>query len=362
MKVGFIINPIAGMGGKVGLKGTDGIVKEAIRRGAKPISNRRAEEFLKYVNKNFEFYTCSNLMGGKAFEKFKKFEKFEKKKFDAKIIYKVGNKTTAEDTKRASKLMAKIVDIIVFVGGDGTACDIYDAIDAKLPILGVPSGVKMYSAVFAFTPYHAAEVLNEFDGKVEEREIMDIDEEALRNGKFEVKLKGYAIVPLHEKIQASKEISYGNGKEEIAQWIVENIDNDTIYIIGGGSTTWQIKKEIGIEGSFLGIDVLKGKEIICKDASEKEIKECLKKAKKAKIIVSPLGKQGFIFGRGNQPISDEIIKKVGRENIIVVATKNKLNSIDSLKVDTGNEKINEMLRGYMEIITGYKEKKIMKVE
>lgn len=217
----------------------------------------------------------------------------------------------------------------------------------------------MYSAVFAYTPRDAAEILNEFDGGVEEREIMDIDEEAFRRGEFRVKLKGYALAPIHQKIQAGKEIFYDNGKEEIAEWVLENMEKDVIYIVGGGSTTWQIKKALGIDGSFLGIDVIKGGKLLYKDAGEREIKKFLKG--KAKIIVSPLGKQGFIFGRGNQPISPEIIKKVGKENIIVVATKNKLNSIDCLKVDTGDKKIDEMLRGYIEVITGYKETKIMKV-
>ncbi len=356
MKVGFIINPIAGMGGRVGLKGTDNVLEEAIRRGAKPVAEERAIEFLKNVKIN-KFYTCSGPMGENAFSKL---NDMGIKKIKTEIVYNLKNDvTTAEDTKKSAELMAKIVDIIVFVGGDGTACDIYDAIDAKLPVLGVPAGVKMYSAVFAYTPRDAAEILNEFDGGVEEREIMDIDEEAFRRGEFRVKLKGYALAPIHQKIQAGKEIFYDNGKEEIAEWVLENMEEDVIYIIGGGSTTWQIKKALGIDGSFLGIDVIKGGKLLYKDAGEREIKKFLKG--KAKIIISPLGKQGFIFGRGNQPISPEIIKKVGKENIIVVATKNKLNSIDCLKVDTGDKKIDEMLRGYIEVITGYKETKIMKV-
>ena len=266
MKVGFIINPIAGMGGRVGLKGTDNVLEEAIRRGAKPVAEERAIEFLKNVKIN-KFYTCSGPMGENAFSKL---NEMGIKKIKTEIVYNLKNDaTTAEDTKKSAELMAKIVDIIVFVGGDGTACDIYDAIDAKLPILGVPAGVKMYSAIFAYTPRDAAEILNEFDGRVEEREIMDIDEEAFRRGEFRVKLKGYALAPIHQKIQAGKEIFYDNGKEEIAEWVLENMEKDVIYIVGGGSTTWQIKKALGIDGSFLGIDVIKGGKLLYKDAGER---------------------------------------------------------------------------------------------
>ena len=352
MKVAFILNPIAGMGGKVGLKGTNGIVKEAIRRGAKPVAPKRAEEFLRTLRIEREFFICSGKMGEDIFKKLDK---------KAEIIYDAPEETTAEDTKKAAIKMAEVADIIVFVGGDGTACDLLDAIDSKIPILGVPAGVKMYSAVFAFTPRDAAEIVDSLETlDIEEREVMDIDEEAFRRGEFKVKLKGYALTPIHAKIQAGKDVLSGGGKKEIAEWFIEEMDRETVYIIGGGSTTWEIKKALGIDGSFLGIDVVKGNKLLCKDAGEKDIKKFLDN--KAKIIVSPLGGTGFIFGRGNQPISSEIIEKVGKENIIVVATKDKLNNLKSLKVDTGDEKVNKMLHGYIEVITGYKEKRIMRVE
>jgi len=347
MRIGFIINPIAGMGGKVGLKGTDGVVEEAIKRGAKSIAEKRGKEFIRNLKDDIEIYTCSPPMGKNVAK-------------SGIVIYEAPDITKAEDTKKAAKKMMSKVDLIVFVGGDGTACDIFEVVKQKVAILGVPSGVKMYSAIFAYTPKDAAEIVNEFDSKVEEREIMDIDEEAFRKGEFKVKIKGYAFSPIHEKVQAGKEIFYDNGKEEIAQWFLENMDEESVYIIGGGSTTWEIKRALGIDGSFLGIDVVKGRKLLYRDAGEREIMKFLKG--NAKIIISPLGKQGFIFGRGNQPISDEVIKKVGRKNIIIVSTKSKLNRMKSLKVDTGNEEVNEMLRGFMEVIVGYNEKKIMRVE
>lgn len=186
-KIGFIINPIAGMGGKVGLKGTDGKLEEAIRRGAKPVAIERALEFLSSTKKDYEFITCSSEMGENALLK-------GQKKF--KVVYEAGEKTTAEDTKRGAKIISKEAEIIVFVGGDGTARDIFEAIDAKLPILGVPSGVKMYSGVFAMTPGDAGKIVDEIDELgFEEREIFDIDEDVLKEDKIITRIVGYAIVP-----------------------------------------------------------------------------------------------------------------------------------------------------------------------
>lgn len=351
-KIGFIVNPIAGMGGKVGLKGTNGMLKEAIKRGAEPVAPSKAKEFLKSFKKagiNAEIYTVSGKMGE---------EECNEVGLKANVIYNAKTRTTAIDTKNACKKFLKIVDIIIFVGGDGTARDIYSIVGKKLPILGIPAGVKMYSGIFAFTPIEAVDVIKNFDG-FEEREIVDIDEEAFRKGEFKLSIFGYAITPYHKKVQQSKDIISNEGKEEIAEWIIENMEKDVIYVIGGGSTTWEIKKAIGIDGSFLGIDVIKNGKILCKDANEKCILENLKE--RAKIIVSPLGGHGFIFGRGNQPISSKVIKKVGIDNIIVVATKDKISKLDSIKVDTGDELLNKRLRGYMKVITGYKEIKIMKV-
>jgi len=354
-KLGFIVNPVAGMGGSVGLKGTDGMVEEAIRRGAKPVAYEKAKIFLQYVNKkNFEFYTCSQPMGKAVVDKCG---------VDAAVIYEPSIPTTAEDTKNAVARM-KGVDLIVFVGGDGTARDIMEVAGADIPVVGVPSGVKMYSAVFAQTPYHAAEIANEFAEGIalEEKEVVDIDENAFREGKLAVSVKGYCLTPAHKKIQSSKDFFSGDdeSKKSIASYVAEKMDEETIYIIGGGSTTWELKKLIGIEGSLLGVDVVKGNKLLCRDASESDIKKFI--GGKNKIIVSPLGGYGFIFGRGNEQISSEIIRKVGKENIIVISTRGKLASVQSLKVDTGDISLDGNLRGYIKVITGYDESKLMMVE
>jgi len=352
-RIGFIVNPIAGMGGRVALKGTDGMVEEAIKRGAKPVAPERAKEFFRYLKKNFEIWTCSPPMGADIANQCN---------YDVKIVYEANIPTTAQDTIKAAKSM-KDCDLLVFVGGDGTAVDILHAIGKKMPVLGVPAGVKMYSAVFAYTPRHAAEIVNEFANglPLEEREVVDVDERAFREGKLILSIEGYMVVPVHESIQSSKSYSVEDeSKKIIAQYIVESMDDETVYIIGSGSTTYEIKKLLGIDGTFLGIDVVKGRKLLFKDATEEEIKKAL--GNKNKILISPLGGQGFIFGRGNEQISPFILKKVGKENIMIISTPEKLASLPSLKVDTGDATLDKSLHGYMEVITGYKEKKIMRVE
>lgn len=357
VKMGFIVNPIAGMGGRVGLKGTDGeAYYEALRRGAKPVSPGRALEFLNSIKtSDIQIVSAPKIMGENIVEK----SKLRDKLF--MVVGDISQPTTSEDTRRIARSMIDKVDILVFVGGDGTARDILEAADKKIPALGVPSGVKMYSAVFAATPRDAATIINEFvNGNVEivEREVLDIDEEAFRKDKLVIRLYGYLLVPLVSgKIQSSKTLYYDISEEEnkiaIAKYIIEQMEEDAVYILGPGSTVKTINKLLGINGTLLGVDVIFKRKLIAKDVGEKELIDIIDKYGKAKIIVSPIGGQGFIFGRGNQQISPEVIKRVGRENILIVSTWRKISSISILRVDTGDREVDEMLRGYWKILVDY---------
>ncbi len=342
------------MGGCVGLKGTDGVVEEAVRRGAKPVAPERANFFLSCLRKDFEIYTCSFPMGKDVLKECN---------MNASVVCTPSSPTTADDTKNAVANM-KHVDLILFVGGDGTARDVMETVGTDMPVLGIPSGVKMYSAVFAQTPRHAAEIVNEFaDGlPLEEREVVDIDEELFRKGKLGVSVKGYCLTPVHERVQSSKGFFSGGtaAKKIIAMHVAEKMDEETICIIGGGSTTWELKKAIGIDGSILGVDVVRGNKLLCRDAAEADIKKLL--CGRNRIIVSPLGGYGFIFGRGNEQISPEILSAVGKENIVVISTPEKLATLRSLKVDTGDDALDRNLKGYIRVITGYGESKLMRVE
>jgi len=374
MKLGFIVNPIAGMGGRVGLKGTDDILKEAIARGAKPVAPKRAVEFLQKLKENIteaplgiEILTCPGIMGEKE---------AEKASLTVQVLpMKIGEETTAEDTKTAVKLMAKMqVDLIVFVGGDGTAKDIFDAMQGcgEVPVLGVPSGVKMYSGIFAVNPSDAVDVVLAFaqnQAEMAEFEVMDADEAAIRSDTFAVKLHGFLKGPfLPMRIQGSKQVSPETVDEKenqtaIARFIIEEMQPEATYILGPGTTVKRIAELLGVEKTVLGVDVYKKGKVIL-DVNEKRILEEVEDWQNTWIILSPIGHQGILLGRGNQQISPEIIKRVGKQRIIVAATKSKLQSIDGgvLRVDTGDVEVDNMLKGYIRVVTDYKEWRLMPVQ
>ncbi|MEW6069166.1 MAG: ATP-NAD kinase family protein [Candidatus Thermoplasmatota archaeon] len=364
-KIGFLINPIAGMGGAVGLKGTNGkALEQALKLGAKPIALTRAENALSNLieeKEKIKFYTCSSKMGSEVLKKLG---------FQYEIVYKAGETTTAQDTKNAClKFLTKKVDLILFCGGDGTAKDIYEIVNKKTPILGIPAGVKMHSAVFGANPKATAELVAEFLTDVlpiREVEIMDTDEEKYRDNILATKLFGYGVTiykPLLVQLgkgifeSATEELA----KEDIAKYVIELLEKDRLYILGAGTTIQKITELLGLEKTLLGIDVIKNNSLVAKDVNEEKLLKILEKEKKVSIIISPIGAQGFIFGRGNQQLSAKVIKKVGLENIIVVATPYKLAQTPYLLVDTGDEELDKALAGYRKIITGYHEMEMKKI-
>jgi predicted polyphosphate/ATP-dependent NAD kinase len=371
LKLGFIVNPIAGMGGKVALKGTDNILKEALARGAEPVAPKRAAEFLKKLEGSrgettIEVITCPILMGKK--------EADEASVAVRVLPMKIGKSTTAEDTKEAVRLLiSDKVDLIVFVGGDGTARDIFDAMQGQdqVPVLGVPSGVKMYSGIFAVNPADTVEVVLAFarnQATTAEFEIMDADEKEIRQDSFNVKLYGYLKGPfLPAYIQGSKQMSPETGDEKdnqmaIARFIVEGMSSDATWILGPGTTVKCIADLLGMSKTLLGVDVYrKGRAVL--DVDEKGIMKEVDDWGNTWIVLSPIGHQGILLGRGNQQISPEIIKRVGRERILVVATKSKLQSIEGnvLRVDTGDAETDDMLRGYGRVVTDYREWRLVQI-
>ncbi|MBU7009232.1 MAG: ATP-NAD kinase family protein [Theionarchaea archaeon] len=364
---GFVVNPIAGMGGRVGLKGTDNVVEEAIKRGATPVSGKRALQMLGILVRARDQYaqelpitwlTVSGKMGVHVLEE----AGFTKDEYE--IVYHCPNETTREDTRHACRAFQdKNVELIVFCGGDGTARDIYEVVDASTPMLGIPSGVKMHSGVFGVNPESVAEVILAFiEGtlSVSEVEIMDLDEELYRKGEWTIKLHGIAKTPFEDTyIQSAKMMIKGpseeESKKEIADYIIEEMEEDTLYILGPGSTLKTIGETLGIKKTLLGIDAVYNKKLVLKDGNEKDLLTLLSKYDKVRLIVSPIGAQGFMLGRGNLQLSPDVLKRIGLDNIIVVATPAKLQQLDALRVDTQDKGLDEAFleKKYMRVIMGY---------
>ena len=358
--IGFLINPIAGMGGRVALKGTDGVVAEAIRRGSEPVSPGIAFRFLSSLQCKPHFITASGDMGENS---------LKKAGFDFSVIYSTGNVTSAEDTKNAVRAMiAEGAKLIVFTGGDGTARDVVSA-EREVPVLGIPSGVKMFSSCFALSPESAARVLCEYlkgSAVFRDSEILDIDEEAYRMGELKIKLYATARTPyIPGYIQNSKEESFGgdeeSAKDEIAEYILDIMEDRVLYILGPGTTTMRIAQKMGEEKTPLGVDAYLNRKRVLKDAGEKELRSALLRYGKAEIIVSPIGSQGFIFGRGNQQISADIIRRVGKERVTVVATPQKMEETPELHIYTGDRELDKMFRGHIRVITGYQRMKMKRL-
>jgi predicted polyphosphate/ATP-dependent NAD kinase len=356
--IGLIVNPVAGMGGSVGLKGTDGTMyQEAVKLGAEPVTPRRTRDFLAHLTRKDELtlLVAPGRMGARYVEGFDVLYT---------VIGEIGQETTAEDTRRiAREMVERGIDLLIFVGGDGTARDIQDAIGSKVPVVAVPAGVKVFSSAFAVSPRGAAEMVDAFvDGTgLTEEEVLDIDEEAFREDRLASKLYGYLVVPEVRKfLQPGKAASTvgksaTESKAEIAAYVVEEMDAETLYLLGPGTTVRAITDEMGLPKTLLGVDAVRAGKLVGRDLNESGILSLFEENDKRKIIVTPIGGNGFIFGRGSKQFTPEVIRQVGRKNVTVVGTRDKVGRLDCLRVDTGDLELDEMLCGYITVLVGYRE-------
>lgn len=357
-KIGLIINPIAGMGGKVGLRGTDGrdILKKAVKLGASPEAPNKsllALEKLLPIKKELCVLTSSNNMGENQCKELG---------LNYKVIYRTEKETTSSDTIKIAKIMKDMyVELIIFVGGDGTARDIYTAIELEVPVIGIPAGVKIYSPVYGNTPEKAGDLAYEYLTRklpLKEEEVVDLDENSYRENIFNINLYGYLMVPYKEKFLQNKKAPTPLSEKEtqiaIALDIIDNMEEDTFYIIGPGTTPRTIMEKLNLPNSLLGVDIIKNKEIVKLDCNEKEILEIIKD-NKSKLVVTPTGGQGYLLGRGNQQLSFRVLRKVRKENIIIVATESKIIKLKGkpFLVYTGDLETDKYLSGYYRIKVGY---------
>lgn len=365
-KLGLLINPVAGMGGSVGLKGTDHMVEEAIRRGAKPRANGRVRQALKElleIKNELEIVTCPGDMGE---------DTAKSMGFRTTVLHTGGRRSLKDlfdssrtDTIVLSNAMEEAgVDLLLFAGGDGTARDIYEGVGTELPALGIPAGVKIHSPVYAKNPQSAGDLAKLWlTGKVTktaEQEVLDIDEELYRQEIINTRLYGYLSVPLEhvftQNRKAPTPLSETASIESIAHEIVEHMEEDTYYLIGAGTTTRGVMQMLGLKNTLIGVDLIRNKELMANDIYGDKILDFIK-GKKTKLIVTVTGGQGFLFGRGNQQITPEVIREIGKENIIILATKAKIAEFhhQPFLVDTPDEELNKELCGYYRVITAYGE-------
>lgn len=361
IKVGLIVNPIAGMGGKVGLKGTDGAMyKKAVELGAEPVTVERIEDVLKLIKRDDLYFLSAPDKMGENYLKNTKF-KFE-------VVGEIEKETKREDTKKIAQIMMEQkIKALIFVGGDGTARDILDVVGMNIPVIAIPSGVKMFSSAFVFSAHAAAEMINSFGDDFLEKEILDIDEKAFRENRLDAQFYGTVRVPNFQGLlQGKKSASVVDGKikdkkKEVARYVTENMEEDCVYILGPGTTVKEIANIVGIEKTLLGIDAICNKELIGSDINEKDILKLIHENKKIKIIVTPIGGSGFIFGRGSRQISSEVLKNIGKENIIIVSTLDKVGGLETLHIDSGDYEVDKSISGSVDVIIDYNEEIIMEV-
>jgi predicted polyphosphate/ATP-dependent NAD kinase len=370
VKLGLIVNPVAGLGGAVALKGTDGevILEEALRRGAKPLSETRAITALKELRPladQVELVTAGGAMGEVA---------AKQAGLSPNVMTSTSAHTTAADTKIAAQDMRdREVDLIVFAGGDGTARDIQSVIATAIPVLGIPAGVKMQSGVFATSPAAAGRLLKLFveeqSGagiRFREAEVMDIDEDAVRAGIISPRLHGYARVPDERRfLQQAKAGVIADDETAIAaaaQAMVREMEPDIAYIIGPGRSAKRVLEALGLQGTLLGIDLVKDRKLIGTDLTGATLQD-LCASGEVRIIAGVTGGQGFVFGRGNQQIGAELVARAGRQGLLVIAGRQKLASLPDARLlaDTGDAALDESLAGHIRVRCGKDEWAVMRL-
>ncbi len=369
--VGFLVNPVAGMGGAVGLKGTDGnLIYEALRRGAKPVTPAKALRFLRALRTldlKSRILSAGGVMGCNYLEAVGGLN-YECLDIPPQQV----ERTSREDTVAAVKRMLAVgVDVIVFVGGDGTARDVGSVADSIVPILGVPSGVKMYSGVFAASPEAAAHIIKALeDGLgevvVTESVVADVDEESLKEGAIRVRrYMSVETLRLNGLTVGTKDFASSGSYEEkyaVAKYFVEEYLRDgKLYLLGPGSTVKAITDVLGLRKTLLGVDALYDRRVLAMDLSCYDILRLLRRFGEAYIVVTVIGGQGYVFGRGNQQFTPEVIRSVDRDHIIIVATKSKLAKLRYLLVDTGDPALDRELSGYFRVLTGYREERVVRL-
>ena len=375
MRVGVLVNPDAGLGGRLGFKGSDGRAKEARAAGAEDRAGPRMLQCMtklqQLLNSGLnrtdakpQFLTWQGRMGSDWLGDFK-----------FTNIGKSPSETTAEDTSiLVNDLLSSEVDVIIYAGGDGTTRDIVNAMNGdETPLIGVPGGVKMHSGCFATTPNAAAEVLLSFlqgDLLSSITEVMDLDEEVYQRGEWKVRMYGEAWTPASPRfMQGSKQQVERASEDEIIEGLANHVadlineDENLMLILGSGGTINRIGNHLGLDLTLLGIDILHKGELFT-DLNEQQLLEIITPFGGEKLLLlSPMGGQGFLIGRGNLQLSPNVLRAIGHESVLGVATPSKLIGLNFLRIDTGDPELDLTFqeKRFIKLLQGYRTTRVIRV-
>lgn len=358
--MGLIVNPIAGMGGTVGLKGTDGsaILLEALRRGASPLAGSKATKALcraALACSALRVLTVRGSMGEDAVR--------SAGLAPLLLPFQTCTSSSSADTQAAAAAMVdQGIGLLLFVGGDGTARDIIETVGDRVPLLGVPAGVKMHSAVFGTSPgtaglLAALYLCGDPGVSLRDAEVMDLDEAAMREDRVSARLFGYAKSPYTRRLVQNAKAGAGTDEDAtldaVARQIAASMQPGVLYILGPGTTIRRVSQALGLPSTLLGVDAVLNGASVGQDLDEQTLLR-LMEHRASHIIVGVLGGQGSVFGRGNQQISAKVIRRVGRDQITVIASTEKLIALGSapLRVDTGDDDVDTLLTGHIRVEIG----------
>ncbi len=353
LRVGFVVNPVAGMGGRVGLKGTDGLADRARALGAEPTAGARATAaLLPLAGRPLRFVTAGGGMGEAALSA------AGIAGFDC--VYRPAVPTTALDTRAACRaILEQGVDLLLFCGGDGTARDVADAVGRAVPILGIPAGVKMYSSVFAVDPAAVGAVVPT-DGPLRctDAEVIDVDEAAYRANDLRTVLHAVVRTPVAPGlVQATKQVfeeaDEDRARAAIGAFIADAMLPGVLYILGPGTTTGAVGRHLGLETTLLGFDAVLDGRLIKADLDENALLAQLEMVGEARLVLSVIGAQGFVLGRGTQVCTPSVLRRIGPRHLLLLGTPGKLVRTPALHIDTGDPALDAAFGPHLQVVTGY---------
>ena len=378
VRLGLLVNPDAGLGGRLGLKGSDGQAELARSKGAEDRSGPRMRLMLEYFSKlrrsgfeGIEWVSSEGRMGTDWLPEGATIG-------SVRTTHSSSGSTSADDTAAAvGALLKEGIDLLVYAGGDGTTRDIVAALDSAgspdTPVIGVPTGVKMHSGCFAASPKAAAEVLSAWlDGDLllASTEVLDLDEERYRQGEWVVQLYAEAMTPASPRwMQGSKQRIEASGEEDTTEGLADHIrelvsSEDGLVIWGSGGTLRAIAEMNGFQPTNLGIDATLGNEQVGTDLDETGLLEILSShTGPVTLLLSPMGGQGFLIGRGNLQLSPEVLRAIGIDNILGVVTPAKLLTVRRLRIETGDANLDAEFaaKRYMKVLQGYRTTRVLPV-